>query len=122
MNADDFSRLRKQACELFASQPPRDKLKVSLDAVFVAVVTADAANATNSDAGTGTGKQSNPPAWFRDTLDRLRGTGEKVTVSRFLLLAGKFPADRSDSLSVARWLREAGIESRKTGGNLIFHL
>jgi hypothetical protein len=123
MNVDDFNDLRKQAGDLFASQPAKDKNKVTLDSVFIALAVANA-NPAKKSARDAIRKQGDEPApeWFTDTLKRLKGTGEKVTVGRFLLLAGQFPATRSDSLNVSRWLREAGYTPRKTGGNLLFEL
>lgn len=118
MNADDFKTLRKDACELFSLQPAKDKLKVSLDAVFIALAAAqDPAPKRIRKAA-----DDAPPQWFTETLSKLKGTGERVTVGRFLLLAGQFPATRSDSLNVSRWLREEGFVPRKTGGNLLFDL
>ena len=121
MNADDFKALRKEACDLFNAQPAREKLKVSLDAIFTALAIQ---KQQESDAPPRIRRTSEeaPPAWFTDTLSKLKGTGERVTVGRFLLLAGQFPATRSDSLNVSRWLREAGYTPRKTGGNLLFDL
>jgi hypothetical protein len=121
MNADDFNALRKEACDLFNAQPAKDKLKISLDAIFVAL-----ASETGQDKGSRAKNRKTsedpPPAWFTETLDKLKGKGERVTVGRFLLLAGQFPATRSDSLNTSRWLREAGYTPRKTGGNLLFEL
>lgn len=123
MNAEEFTDLRNQACELFSSQPARDKLKVSLDAVFIALATVEATPRKKSAREQVQRVQEmGPPEWFEDTLKRLKGSGEKLTVSRFLLLAGQFPATRSDALNVGRWLREAGYVPRKTGGNLLFEL
>ena len=118
MNEDEFRKLRSQAVKLYDAQPARDKHKVSLDAVFTALAMAGQGEAAKVRKLT----EEEPPEWFTETLERLRGTGERVTVARVLLLAGKFPATRSDSLSVGRWLREAGITPTKTGGNLIFQL
>lgn len=117
MNTAEFKALRAKACELYAAQPTRDKLKVSLDAVFVAL----AARAAEPAKVRRTSDEE-APDWFIETLKKLRGSGERVTVGRFLLLAGKFPSTRSDALNVGRWLREAGVTPRKTGGNMLFEL
>lgn len=119
MTPTEFKALRKQACELFQSQPDRDKLKVNLDAIFIALATNEAKAKRRNIRRV---SEEAAPAWFTDTLAKLKGTGEKVTVGRFLLLAGKFPATKSDSISVGRWLREAGYEPRKIGGNQLFEL
>lgn len=117
MNTDEFNALRSQAAALFDAQPTKDaKHRISLDTVFLAL--ASRAQSSPPPAR----KPETPPEWFTDTLSRLRGSGEKVTVGRFLLLAGQFPATRSDALNVGRWLREAGIEPKKVGGNLLFEL
>jgi hypothetical protein len=115
MDIEEFRALAARAVELHASQGARAKSKVSLDAVFLAL-------AANSPASRRVRKatEEEAPQWFHDTLKSLKGTGERITVGRFLMLAGKFPATRSDALNVARWLREAGYTPRKTGGNLLF--
>jgi hypothetical protein len=117
MNTAEFKALRAKAGELFSAQPARDKLKVSLDAIFMAL-----ASQAAEPAKVRRTSDEEAPEWFVDTLKKLRGTGERVTVGRFLLLAGKFPSTRSDALNVGRWLREAGITPRKTGGNMLFEL
>lgn len=118
MNTDEFNALRAQAAKLYESQPGRDgKHRISLDTVFLAL-----AGRAQSTPAPSRKAADEPPEWFKDTLERLRGSGEKVTVGRFLLLAGQFPATRSDTLNTGRWLREAGIEPKKIGGNLLFEL
>lgn len=116
MDVDDFKNMRGLACELFESQPPKDKLKISLDAVFIAL-----ANQAQPRKGYNASEEE-VPEWFTETLDKLKGSGERMTISRFLLLAGKFPTTRADSLAAGRWLREAGFEPKKIGGNLLFEL
>ena len=120
MDTDEFHALRKKAATLHASQPANDKAKVSLDAVFVAL----AASGTKGKTTERVRKMADeiPPDWFEDTLNRLKGTGEKITVGRFLLLAGKFPATRGDALRVGHWLRERGFIPTKTGGNQLYTL
>lgn len=118
MNTDEFNALRSQAAKLFDSQPTKDsKHRVSLDTVFLALAgRAQSSPAPSRKAG------NEPPEWFTDTLERLKGSGEKVTVGRFLLLAGQFPASRTDTLNTGQWLRDAGIQPKKIGGNLLFEL
>jgi len=117
MNTDEFNALRTQAVKLFDAQPAKDaKHRISLDTVFLALAGRAQSSPTPSRRA-----DDAPPEWFTETLNRMRGSGEKMTVGRFLLLAGKFPAERKDSLDAARWLREAGIEDKKIGGNLLFH-
>lgn len=119
MTPTEFKGLRKQARDLHASQPATDKLKVSIDAIFIALAAEAAKNQRRAIRRV---SEEAAPEWFNETLAKLKGTGEKVTVGRFLLLAGKFPAQRSDSLATSRWLREAGYTPKKIGGNLIFEL
>jgi hypothetical protein len=121
MKAEDFDSLRKAAGELFAQQSARgDKNKVSLDAIFTSLAVAhEVALKTGRQKSA---KQEAAPEWFTKTFKQLKGKGEAITVSRFLMLAGRFPATRPDALNVGRWLREAGIEPQKVGGNLLFKL
>lgn len=122
MKPEQFQALRDQAATLFDSQKPRDKARVSVDSIFLAL-----ANDANLQANTGAAKvrrtsEEDAPEWFVETLGKLRGSHEKFTVGRFLLLAGRFPATRSDSINVGRWLREAGVTPRKTGGQMLFEV
>lgn len=117
MKDSEFKALHDRATELYASQSRNDKNKISLDAIFIALSSEKAAPAKVRKV-----TEDTPPEWFTQTLDKLRGTGEKINVGRFLLLAGKFPATRADSLAVGRWLREAGYTPQKTGGNMLFEL
>lgn len=121
MNVQKFEAFRNQAIELFNSQPARDRHTLSLDAIFTALVLAEGKGAGTRAQNRRTSEET-APAWFEDTLKKLRGSGEAMTVGRFLMLAGKFPATRSDALNASRWLREAGYTPRKTGGNLLFDL
>jgi hypothetical protein len=119
MKDGDFKALCARASELHALQPRNEKNKVSLDAIFISLA--------SGQESTGPAKRRRvteepAPEWFNETLKKLRGSGEKITIGRFLLLSGKFPATRSDSLSVGRWLREAGIPEQKTGGNILFEM
>lgn len=119
MTPTEFKSLRKQACDLYAAQPERDKHKVSLDALFIAL---SAAESRTKKRDIQRAPKEAAPEWFNETLAKLKGTGERVTVSRFLLLAGQFPASKADSFNTGRWLREAGFMPKKIGGNLIFEL
>lgn len=115
MKQAEFDALRKQAKELHSAQTGNPR--VSLDAIFTALALATLAeDAPKVRKAT----EEAPPAWFTETLAKMKGSGERATVSRFLMLAGRFPATRSDSLAVGRWLREAGYTPRKTGGNILF--
>jgi hypothetical protein len=123
MSPEVFKALREQAQTLFASQSARDKARVSVDAIFQALASEHVANVGNGGPQkVRKTSEEDAPAWFNDTLAKLRGTGEKFTTGRFLLLAGRFPATRSDSINVGRWLREAGITPRKTGGQMLFEV
>lgn len=118
MTPDEFAELRATAIHLHATQPAREKAKVTLDAVFIAI-------ARSRDGAPPRLKRVSdeaPPEWFCATLEKLRGSGERITVGRFLLLAGRYPATRADSLGVGRWLREAGFIPKKTGGQVLFDL
>lgn len=121
MDAEDFNALRKQAAALHASQPANDKAKVSLDAVFMALAAGGGAKPKAAERVRRMTDET-PPDWFEDTLKRLKGTGERITVGRFLLLAGRFPATRGDAIRVGHWLRERGFVPTKTGGNQLYTL
>lgn len=117
MNAEDFASLRKKAVALFDSQPAKDKLKnISLDAIFLAL------NSSAQPVKVRRISDDDAPDWFHDTIKKLKGSGEKFTVGRFLILAGKFPTSRELSLNTGRWLRSAGFIPRKTGGQHIFEI
>lgn len=120
MNQAQFESLRKQAKELYATQGG-EKQKISLDAIFGALAL-DNALSRAEPPRVRRATEEEPPEWFTDTLARLKGSGERITVSRFLMLAGRFPAPRADALAVGRWLRQAGYIPRKTGGNMLFEL
>src|SRR5690606_37636772 len=107
-----FESLKKQAKALHGAQT--GSARISLDAIFTSLAIREAVKRRRKTTEEG------PPQWFADTLAKLKGSGEKITVTRFLLLAGRFPASRADSLAVGRWLREAGHTPRKTGGQNIF--
>ncbi len=113
MTPEQLAAMAAKARELHAKQGKRDP-KVSLDSIFVALAL--------ESAGTSVRKVSDdaPPAWFVETLDKLRGTNERFTTGRFLMLAGRFPAERSESIAVGRWLRELGLIPKKTGGQNVF--
>lgn len=122
ITAEKFKELREKALELHATQPSKGRL--SLDAVFTAIVAAEAANPKPQAVRptSAPGRTAPPAPWFTETLAALKGKGESMTVSRFLLYADRFPVKRMDQINAARWLREAGIEPRKSGGNLIFDI
>ncbi len=117
MKPDEFDLIREKAVEIFESQPAK-KPKISLDAIFLALATPKAATIKARPATQG----DEPPEWFTKTLAKIRKSKEHLTAGQFLIRAGQFPADRKDSLNVARWLRDAGVKSRKTGGNMIFEI
>ena len=117
MKPEEFTALRKAAAELYALQPAKEP-KVTLDAIFVAMVNTRTIAVRKSQARQSTEEEI--PKWFHDTLAELAKTGEEVTIGKFLILANQFPATRTDSFKVARWLRDAHVPQRKTGGNLIF--
>lgn len=119
MNRAEFDALRKQAKELHATQG-REKEPVSIDAIFSALAMDDAISRVMKARKTAT---TAPPDWFSQTLEAVKkDAGNPFTVQRFLMLAGKWPADRSLSISVGRWLRDAGVESKKVGGNMLFEV
>jgi hypothetical protein len=118
MKPEEFAELRAEALKHYKAQTGKEP-KVGLDTIFLSLV--NARQSSKKPAQTRVADEA-PPAWFDDTLKKLRKTKESVTVGRFLLLANQFPATRADSLKVAKWLREAGVKSRKTGGNLIFDM
>lgn len=114
MTPDQMNALLKQARELHAKQEKKGE-RVSLDAMFIAL--------SGSSEGARVRKASSdaPPDWFVETVDRLRGTSERFTTGRFLMLAGRFPAERSESIAVGRWLRELGLIPKKTSGQNVFY-
>lgn len=126
MDSDAFKRLRERAIALHDEQPKNGR--ISLDAIFAALVAEENAKQSGAEAKkpASGGRQKladkAPEPWFTDTLGRLKGTGEAVTAGRFLLLAGRFPATRADTLLVSRWLREAGYEPRMSGGQQLFDM
>lgn len=127
MKPDEFETLRSQAAELYAKQPAKDKNKVSVDAIFVSLAISGAQAETAEPRAKGKGyrratSEDAPADWFVETLKKLKGTGEAVTAGRFLLLAGRFPATRMDSINTVRWLREAGYTPRRAGGQQLFDL
>lgn len=117
MTRTEFDALRKQAKELHATQG-KEKEPVSIDAIFSALALDDAlTRAFNARKP----KRAAPPSWVTQTLAEIKkDPGKPFTVQRFLILAGKWPADRSLSIRVGRWLRDIGVESEKVGGNMLF--
>lgn len=116
MKPEKFNQLRDQAVALHKSQPARPAAdRLSLDAIFTALAAADGGAASVRKTS-----EEPAPAWFTATFDKLQAAGESFTVSRFLILAGRFPVTRSDQANVGRWLREAGLTPRKTGGQILF--
>lgn len=130
MKDQEFNGMRDQAIGLFHSQPAKAKDKISLDAIFVSLSLTAAMRghgeqpaAGKTAVKTAPGRHAAPPEWFTETLEKLKASGEKhINVGRFLLVAQRLPAERMDRINVVRWLREAGIVPRKSGGNLIFDL
>ncbi|WP_036041589.1 hypothetical protein [Bradyrhizobium yuanmingense] len=116
MNFDQFNAYRDQALLLHASQ--EGPQQIGLDAIFTAVV-AHAASARGKHQRAPVEREP-APQWFLDALERLKG--QRVTVSSFLLLSGLAPVTEADRRNVGRWLREAGIEPRKVGGEQLFQL
>jgi hypothetical protein len=113
MNFEDFTRCKDHAAMLHASQTGDAVL--SLDAIFIALNIRAAAPGSKRRA-----TRDAAPTWFTETLSRL--AGERVTVSHFLMMAGRLPITRQDSIDVAAWLRDMGKKDRKTGGKLLFDL
>lgn len=113
MTYDDFNQYRDQAGILHASQIDPT---VSLDAIFIALAIRGAARSTARAVRV----QDVPPAWFGETVTRL--SGERVTVSHFLLMAGQLPVTRKAQIDVGRWMRAAGKQSTKRGGKQLFEL
>lgn len=117
MNRAEFEELRKQAKELHGMQG-KEKEPLSIDAIFSALAISAALNRAMHIRKL---TKEEAPEWFTTTLEKVKAApGQKVTPQRFLMLAGRFPAKREDSLAVTRYLREAGYTPRKSGGNLIF--
>lgn len=119
MTPKQFDALRRQANDLYASQPRAEKHKISLDAIFTSLALQDAMLNTGGRRMRRTTEEE-APQWFKDTLARIKGKGERITASRFLMLAGRFPASKSDLWNVGRWLREEGYLPRKSGGQVLF--
>jgi len=122
MKPSDFLALREQAISLFEAQPKKKgEPEISLDAIFTALN-------NSSEPATTTAKvprrlrDDEPAEWFTKTLEKLKGTGQVVTVSKFLMTAKRWPATRTDQLAAGRWLREAGYQPRKSGGQFLYDL
>lgn len=118
MKPEEFEALRKEAAVLFDSQPAKGP-KISLDAIFVGLVNTRTISVRKARPRAKDGEEA-VPKWFNDTVTKFRKSGEDFTIGRFLMVAGQFPATRDMSFKVARWLRDAKVVERKTGGNLIF--
>jgi hypothetical protein len=116
LTLDTFREMRERAVEMHASQPKGKGATISVDAIFAAIV----ASAGEHKPPTVKAADKAAPEWFRETLEKLKGS--KCTVSRFLMMAGRYPVQRSEALDVGRWLREAGFIPTKIGGQLIFDL
>lgn len=113
MTPDQLAALTAKARELHSKQDKRGP-QVSIDAIFVALAQQGAAERVRKPSDDG------PPEWFVETVNKLRGTNERFTTGRLLMLAGRFPAERSESIAVGRWLRELGLIPKKTGGQNVF--
>jgi hypothetical protein len=61
-----------------------------------------------------------PPDWFIAALESLKG--RSLTIGGFLLQAGRIPAPREERYAVGAWLRAAGREPYKCGGELRFRI
>jgi len=119
MNFDQFSKYRDQALILHQSQQGDDGTRISLDAIFQAVMAHAVASGTRAP-GRPPVERTPPPEWFKDALRDL--SGRRVTVGEFLLLAGQTPATQDDARNVGRWLRDAGKQPRKVSGQQVFQL
>ncbi|HKY46129.1 MAG TPA: hypothetical protein VJM50_23765 [Pyrinomonadaceae bacterium] len=108
MTRDEFNRNRSLAIDLYATQ---GDTTVSLDAIFIAV-SMRAARQPNDDGP--------PPEWFTELCARM--SGQAVTVSKLMMMAGRFPVSRQETLKAGRWLRSMGKEPRKTGGKQLYLL
>lgn len=123
MNPSDFLALREQAISLFNAQPKKKgEPLVSLDAIFAALNTGGDPGETTSAKQTRRLRDDEPAEWFHKTLAKVKGTGEAMTVSKFLMVAERWPATRTDQLAAGRWLREAGYQPRKSGGQFLYDL
>lgn len=112
MTFDEFNQLRDQACILHKSQTGDDI--VSLDAIFAAV-----AAAARRKPGPKPAENDLAPEWFAQALREQ--AGQSVTAGTFLVMAGH-GADGIDTREVARWMREAGVQSQKKSGQTVFRL
>lgn len=115
MDAEQFQALRQEALKLFKTQPKTDR--ISLDAIFAALVDE---RTDRPEASYRSVKQDPPPAWFDEAVKKLRGSGERLAITRFLMLAGRFPTSREETYATGRWLRRAGFTARKVGGQILF--
>ncbi|HHA2674735.1 TPA: hypothetical protein ACOECQ_000802 [Stenotrophomonas maltophilia] len=122
MDEKTFTQLRENALALFETQPNKGKGGISLDAIFLALAAKDGDKAAAEAPTTRTTKEMPPAEWFTETLDKLKGKGEAMTISRFLMYAGRFPVKYADQRHAATWLREAGYIPRRIGGQLLFDI
>lgn len=121
MDQKTFDKLRETAAKLHDAQP-KGKGAISMDAIFIALASAQNVTASTAAATPRPGREQPPADWFTETLQKVAGKGEAMTVSRFLMYAGRFPVKRMDQINAVRWLKEAGHVPRKTGGQLVFDL
>jgi len=116
-----FQEMHAQALVLFEAQPSEKAKRVSLDTIFNALACGHLAEQREHRRQQQVqDRPTKPPEWFAETLTRM--AGEKATVSRFLMMAGRYPVQRAEAVDVGRWLRESGRIPTKKGGQLIFDL
>jgi hypothetical protein len=61
-----------------------------------------------------------PPPWFLDACERLKG--RRLSVGQFIMLAGQPPAGKRQANQVGQWLRDAGRHPRKSNGAYAYDL
>lgn len=86
---------------------------VTADAIFVAICTG-----TRTARARRPPSESDAPEWFAHALKALQG--KRLTVGRFMVLAGKTPATKAEKNAVGRWLRASGREPKRQGGEQLF--
>lgn len=120
MTFDQFSQLREHACTLHASQ--QGASVVGLDAIFAAVAAhaLHTASEPRRKPGRPPVERVEPPAWFGEAVERLKG--QRLTASTFAMLAGRGPVSQEDTRNIGRWLRDIGKPPRKIGGQNLFQL
>lgn len=121
MTPDQFTHLHAKAIDLHDQQPLECR-RVSLDAIFVALVLADAAGervARKSDT-----RMDDQPPIIDERVRGVLGTlkGHRLPLPNIMMRCGLWPTTMKRTRQFARELREGGFKSARYGGEVVFHL